>query len=88
MGVPGSSPGSSSPRSARGYRQQQAANLTAVWRPREEARMAKTHKVGRDSKTGEFIPVKEAERRPDTTTVERVPNPGYGDTDSGKKKGK
>ncbi len=40
----------------------------------------KTHKVGRDAKTGEFIPVKEAERRPNTTTVERVPNPGHGDT--------
>jgi hypothetical protein len=48
--------------------------------------MAKTHKVGRDSRTGEFIPVKEADRRPSTTTVERVPNPGYGG--SGKKKGK
>ena len=50
--------------------------------------MAKTHKVGRDSRTGEFIPVKEADRRPSTTTVERVPDPGYGDTGSGKKKGK
>jgi len=48
--------------------------------------MAKTHKVGRDSRTGAFIPVKEADRRPSTTTVERVPNPGYGG--SGKKKGK
>lgn len=40
----------------------------------------KTHDVGRDSKDGRFIPVKEAERRPSTTVVERVPNPGYGDT--------
>lgn len=40
----------------------------------------KTFDIGRDSKTGEFIPVKEAERRPSTTTVERVPKPGYGDT--------
>ncbi len=40
----------------------------------------KTFDVGRDSKTGHFIPVKEAERRPSTTTVERVPKPGYGDT--------
>ncbi len=40
----------------------------------------KTHDAGRDSKTGQFIPVKEAERRPNTTTVERVPNPGRGDT--------
>lgn len=29
-------------------------------------------KVGRDAKTGEFIPVKEAERRPTTTTVETI----------------
>jgi len=27
-----------------------------------------------------FIPVKEAQRRPSTTTVERVPKPGHGDT--------
>ena len=40
----------------------------------------RTFKVGRDSKTGQFITVKEAERRPRTTTVERVPKPGYGDT--------
>ncbi len=54
--------------------------------------MAKTHKVGRDAKTGEFIPVKEAERRKATAIVERVPNPGYGDTGRSKagasKKGK
>ena len=40
----------------------------------------KTFDVGRDSKSGQFIPVKEADRRPATTTVERVPKPGYGDT--------
>lgn len=40
----------------------------------------KTFDVGRDSKSGQFIPVKEADRRPNTTTVERVPKPGYGDT--------
>lgn len=40
----------------------------------------KTFDVGRDSKTGKFIRVKEAERRPNTTTVERVPKPGHGDT--------
>ena len=33
---------------------------------------------GRDAKTGEFIPVKEARRRPGTTVVERVPLPGKG----------
>ena len=41
---------------------------------------SKTTKIGRDSGSGQFIPVKEAERRPKTTTVERVPKPGYGDT--------
>lgn len=40
----------------------------------------KTFDVGRDSKSGQFITVEEAERRPATTTVERVPKPGYGDT--------
>ena len=34
-------------------------------------------KVGRDSKTGEFIPVKEAERRPSTTEVERIKVPKH-----------
>ncbi len=31
-----------------------------------------SHKIGRDAKTGEFIPVKEAERRPSTTVVETI----------------
>lgn len=29
-------------------------------------------KVGRDAKTGQFIPVREAQRRPNTTTVETI----------------
>lgn len=33
------------------------------------------NKRGRDSKTGEFIPIKEANRRPNTTTVETIPPP-------------
>ena len=33
---------------------------------------------GRDARTGEFIPVKKARERPNTATVERVPNPGKG----------
>jgi hypothetical protein len=32
----------------------------------------KPRKIGRDGKTGEFIPVKEAKRRPNTTTVETI----------------
>jgi hypothetical protein len=35
---------------------------------------------GRDARTGQFIPVKDARQRPSTTTVERVPLPGKGRT--------
>lgn len=34
--------------------------------------MAKTSERGRDAGTGPFIPVKEAERRKDTTVVEKI----------------
>jgi len=34
-----------------------------------------TRKIGRDAKTGRIIPVKEAQRRPSTTTVETVKTP-------------
>lgn len=37
-------------------------------------------KIGRDAKTGKFIPVKVANRRPSTTVVETIKTP--------KKKGK
>lgn len=48
---------------------------------------SKTFPLGRNSKTGEFMPVKEAERRPNTTTIERIPKSGNGDTGkSGKNK--
>lgn len=40
----------------------------------------KTTRKGRDSGTGRFIKISEANRRPKTTTIERVPKPGYGDT--------
>ncbi len=32
-----------------------------------------TKKIGRDARTGRFIPVREAERRPSTTVVETLP---------------
>jgi hypothetical protein len=32
----------------------------------------KSIKIGRDAKTGQFIPVKEAVRRPNTTVVETI----------------
>lgn len=41
---------------------------------------SKTTLKGRDAKSGQFIPVKEARQHPATTVVERVPKPGYGDT--------
>jgi hypothetical protein len=33
-------------------------------------------KIGRDARTGQFIPVKEAERRPSTTVVETIKKNG------------
>ena len=47
---------------------------------------SKTFPLGRDSKTGEFITVKEANKHPGTTTVERIPKVGNGDTGRGKKR--
>jgi hypothetical protein len=37
--------------------------------------MPKGQKIGRDAKTGQFIPVDVARRRPNTTTVETLPKP-------------
>ena len=33
---------------------------------------SKTYKIGRDAKTGQFIPVSEANKRPSTTVVETI----------------
>ena len=44
----------------------------------------RTHLGGRDSRSGQFIPVSEARRNPATSQVERIPKPGYGDTGRGK----
>jgi hypothetical protein len=35
--------------------------------------MATTRQIGRDARTGQIIPVREAHRRPSTTVVETVP---------------
>ena len=35
--------------------------------------MTQGNKIGRDARTGEFITVKEAQRRPNTTVVETLP---------------
>lgn len=52
-------------------------------KPEDYVTMSKesiTFDVGRDSETGRFITVDEAEAHPKTTTVERIPKPGRGDT--------
>ena len=36
--------------------------------------------AGRDSINGQFVPVKETLQRPQTTVRERLPLPGFGDT--------
>jgi len=45
-----------------------------------------SHPGYRDSKDGQFITKKEADRRPNTTQKESIPNPGRGDAGGGKKK--
>ena len=47
------------------------------------SKKSSTTKIGRDARTGEFIPVKEAIRRPKTTVIETIPKGGGG---GGKKK--
>lgn len=46
---------------------------------------SKTTLRGRDAETGEFTTVEEARKYPKDHTVERVPKPGYGDTDAKKR---
>lgn len=49
--------------------------------------MSNKTKTGyRDSRTGEFVTRREAERRPATTQRESIPKPGYGDTGRSSKK--
>lgn len=43
---------------------------------------ARTTLRGRDAGTGEFTTVEEARKYPGTHIVERVPKPGYGDTEN------
>lgn len=45
---------------------------------KQSAKAPETSLRGRDARTGEFIPVEEARKRPETTVVERVPLPGKG----------
>ncbi len=52
------------------------------------AKERQSRRGARDSRTGEFIPMKEAEKRPATTQKENIPLPGYGDTGRGNQKKK
>jgi hypothetical protein len=45
-----------------------------------------SRKAGRDARTGEFITLEEARRRPATTVVERLPMPGRGEKHEPKRK--
>ena len=45
-----------------------------------------SHTGHRDSKSGEFVTKRYADRHPNTTQKESIPNPGKGDTGRGKGK--
>ncbi|MFA6393214.1 MAG: hypothetical protein WCW54_03975 [Candidatus Paceibacterota bacterium] len=47
---------------------------------------SKSFKLGRDAKTGEFVPVEKAKKNPDRYVVEHVPKAGYGDVPRKNKK--
>ncbi len=44
------------------------------------AKTPKTFPIGRDATTGRLITVAEAKKHQATTTIERMPKPGNGDT--------
>lgn len=50
------------------------------------AKESKSFKLGRDARTGEFVPVTKARSNPDRYVVEHVPKSGYGDAPKGTKK--
>lgn len=47
---------------------------------------SKAFKLGRDARTGEFVPVEKVRQNPDRYVVEHVPKAGYGDVDRDKKR--
>lgn len=53
------------------------SDTTSCLRAESATTMSKPapQKIGRDAKTGEFIPVKEAQRRPSTAVVETIRKP-------------
>ena len=47
---------------------------------------SKAFKLGRNAKTGEFVPVEKARNNPDRYVVEHIPKAGYGDTGRSKRR--
>lgn len=47
---------------------------------------SKAFKLGRDARTGEFVPVAKAKSNPDRYVVEHVPKAGYGDAPKSRRK--
>lgn len=47
---------------------------------RKPARSSASKLGGRENRTGQFVPLRETARRPDTTQRERIPLPGHGET--------
>ncbi len=65
--------GTSGPQSSTGSRSEGVQPQRCAKGGKQMAKQQQpSHKIGRDAKTGEFIPVKEAERRPSTTVVETI----------------
>ena len=49
---------------------------------------SKTHKEGRSAIDGRFTTIDYAKKHPKETVIERVPNPGFGDTNKSPKRKK
>jgi hypothetical protein len=47
---------------------------------RDTRYQGKSFLIGRDARTGQLMPVKDARNRPATTVVERMPKRGHGDS--------
>lgn len=50
----------------------------ALEKGKSMSKKSKTRSIGRDAATGQFIPVDDARKRPNTTVVERISLPKKG----------
>lgn len=51
----------------------------------KQPKESKSFKLGRDAKTGQFVPIQKARSNPSRYVVEHVPKAGYGDVNRSKK---